>query len=116
MCTIWYVHACWEHELRLIATQKIQAVSISQMEPVNNKNLSIYGDPAALKEYAEDIQKVLTTHLYPDDVSSKDAAGIAEGIVNLEVEIVKAFVAPSVTDDNSVGDYESIGCLNANNC
>ncbi|KAK0657907.1 hypothetical protein B0T16DRAFT_502818 [Cercophora newfieldiana] len=71
-------------------------------DPVFNKdNVTSYSDPEAMKAYAKDIVEVLNTHLYPKNVSAEEATSIAEGIVNLEVDIVNALVPPVLDDANS---------------
>ncbi|KAK0631361.1 hypothetical protein B0T14DRAFT_559168 [Immersiella caudata] len=81
---------------------KDQWVVITSPEPVYHKNLSMYHDPAAMKVYAQDIAKVFLTPDYPRDISAKEAASLAEGIVGLEIDLVNAITQAPQDESNSI--------------
>ncbi|KAK4446366.1 hypothetical protein QBC34DRAFT_450803 [Podospora aff. communis PSN243] len=88
---------------------KTQWVVLTSPEPVY-KNLSMYSDPAAMKEYAEDIAKVFLTPNYPRDISAQEAASLGEGIAKLEVDIVSALGTADASSLRNV-TLEELGAI-----
>jgi len=54
----------------------------------------MYDDPEALKSFVKDIVAVMATPNYPGTFSAEEATAIAEGIVNLEVDLKKTMPPP----------------------
>jgi len=71
-----------------------RVASVAQTELINYQNTSMYDDPEALKSFVKDIVAVMATPNYPGTFSAEEATAIAEGIVNLEVDLKKTMPPP----------------------